>query len=92
LGFKTTYRRCSLVKRDGSRVDLLGINVGQFEAMVDTLRQLSEPQGIPWKEEVAKPDRVNEWIGRGLRWVIYGWIGLAVLLLIVAGVALRWFW
>jgi hypothetical protein len=76
-------RRCSLVKRDGSRIDLTDLSVGQFGAMMSTLRPLSEAHGIPWKEEGAKLDHFD-WI----RWPLYGLIGFSILLLIVIGVVL----
>jgi hypothetical protein len=78
-GFHVQYQRCSLLKRDGSRIDLLDLNVGQFGDFVNTLHQASEPHGIPWREEVIASDGFG-WV----RWLIYGLIAFAVVMLIVA--------
>jgi hypothetical protein len=79
----TSSRRCSLVKRDGTRILVQDLNVGRFESFVDTLRQLSEPHRIPWKKEGVTLPRFD-W----MRWVVYGIIGFSVLLSIVSGVVL----
>jgi hypothetical protein len=76
-------RRCSLVKRDGSRIDLTDLSVGQFETMMGTLRPLSEAHGIPWKEEGVKLDPFD-W----MRWLLYALIGFSILLLVFTGVVL----
>jgi hypothetical protein len=71
---------CSLLKRDGTCVDLLALEVGQFGDMVNTLRQSSAPHGISWKEEPGRFD----W----MRWVGYVVTGLFVIWLIVGVVQL----
>ena len=92
-GVKVAYRRCSLVRRDGSRIDLLDLNVGKFETMVDTLRQMSLPHHIPWKDELVTPGSHNDAIVTPdrldwLRWAIYGLIGFSILMLIIAAIAI----
>ncbi len=86
-GVKVAFRRCALVKRDGSRIELLDVNVGHFEAMVDAMRRLSQPRHVAWKEEIVTPGSGKDTVVMPnrldwVRWLIYGLIGLTILLLL----------
>lgn len=56
---KVAIRRCSLFKRDGSRIDLVDVNAWHFEVMVDWLRRMSQPHPISWRDEVVGRDSSN---------------------------------
>ena len=44
-------RRCDLVKKNGSRIELTNLGISEFAAMIDLIRQQAQSQGIPWKED-----------------------------------------
>jgi hypothetical protein len=44
-------RQCVLVKKDGSRMELVDRLRGDFEELVALLREQAQSRGIPWKEE-----------------------------------------
>jgi hypothetical protein len=48
---ETPSRQCTLVKKDGSRLELRDLLTGNFEEMVALLREQAQSRGIPWKEE-----------------------------------------
>lgn len=82
---KAGGRRCSLVKREGARIDVPDLGIAHFDAFVDTLRRLSAAQGIPWREEVVKrPRRESVFLI-----FISCLIGFAVFMLILTAVMLR---
>jgi hypothetical protein len=49
-----TYRRCSLVKKDASRIELTELTAVPYEAMVALLRQMAQQHAIAWREEEAR--------------------------------------
>jgi hypothetical protein len=44
-------RRCALVKKNGSRMEMMDFGIDDFAALVALLRQQAELHRIPWKEE-----------------------------------------
>ncbi len=44
-------RRCDLVKKNGSRMELTNLGIDDFAGMIDLIRQQAQSRGIPWKEE-----------------------------------------
>jgi hypothetical protein len=76
-------RRCSLAKRDGSRIALVDVAVGRFPLLVDTLRRMAALHSISWKETGAPGQR-----GNWMDWVYYGVIGIGIIMLVVVGLVL----
>jgi hypothetical protein len=46
-----TSRHCSLVKKNGGRMELINFGIHDFAGMIGLLRQQAESRGIVWKEE-----------------------------------------
>jgi len=82
---KVGSRSCSLVKRDGSSIDVNDLGLTQYDAFVDALRRLSALQGIPWTERAIKRTQRES---RGMIFV-FCMIGLGVFMLIVTVLALK---
>jgi hypothetical protein len=50
-----TSRMCILVMKNGARMDLPDLGIGDFAKMHALIRQQAESHGLPWKEErIAK--------------------------------------
>jgi hypothetical protein len=81
-GVKVVYRCCSLVRLAGSPIDLVEINFGPFDQMVDGLRKHTESYNIPWRKEVVERSVFD----LGIRWLILALISVGVIGLIVGGV------
>jgi hypothetical protein len=44
-------RRCDLVRKNNSRLELTNLGIDDFAALIDLIRQQAQLRGIPWKEE-----------------------------------------
>jgi hypothetical protein len=83
--FKAGSRSCSLVKRDGSSINVTDLSLAQYDFFLDALRRMSAPFGIPWNEKIIKRPRSE------VRFLIFVscLIGFSVVILIVAAVMLH---